>query len=189
MLLIYSDGGPDHRTSFWSVQLAHVMQFIALDLDLLIAAHTAPHHNYSNHAERIMSLLNIALQNSALHRQTMSEEYESRLKSLKTITSIRRAAERSDTLQTVLLESTEPPNATIGFIEGKVKASKNKTLAWLDSKDHDEQERLVSYAVNRARKMRSIRQKREDDMNEIYHQRQCDKIQKARSTGTKLRRR
>ena len=70
------------------------------------------------------------------------------------------------------------PNATIGFIDGKVKASKNKTLAWLNSKDHDEQERLVSFAVNRARKMHSIRKKREDDMNEIYHKRECDKIQK-----------
>ena len=55
MLLIYSDGGPDHHTSFWSVQLAHVMQFIVLDLALLIAAHTAPHHSYSKPAERIMS--------------------------------------------------------------------------------------------------------------------------------------
>ena len=108
MLLIYSDGGPDYRTSFWSVQLAHVMQFIALDLDLLIAARTALHHNYSNHAERIMSLLNIAPQNSALQGRSKSEEYESRLKSLKTMTSIRRTAERSDMLQTVLLESTEP---------------------------------------------------------------------------------
>ena len=115
MLLIYSDGGPDYRTSFWSVQLAHVMQFIVLDLDLLIAAHTAPHHSYSNHAERIMSLLNIAQQNSALQGRSKSEEYESRLKSLKTMTSIRMTAERSDMLETALLESTEPVIAFAGI--------------------------------------------------------------------------
>ena len=70
------------------------------------------------------------------------------------------------------------PNATMGFIDGKVKAAKNRTLTWLSSKEEEEQERLVAFAVTRARKMRVIRKKREEQMEQDFHQRQRDKVQK-----------
>ena len=80
----------------------------AVDLDLLVAAGTARHHSYSNPAEHIMSLLNIDMQNDALQCRSISDEYENCFKSLKTMTSFRRAAERSDMLETALSESTKP---------------------------------------------------------------------------------
>jgi hypothetical protein len=40
------------------------------------------------------------------------------------------------------------PNATMGFIDGKVRAAKNKTLAWLNTKSPEEQDRLISFSVN-----------------------------------------
>ena len=50
ILFVYTDGGPDHRTTFWSVKLAHIATFIALDLDMLIAARTAPSRSFCNPA-------------------------------------------------------------------------------------------------------------------------------------------
>lgn len=43
VLLVYTDGGPDHRTTFVSVQLSLIALFLTLNLDLLIADRTAPH--------------------------------------------------------------------------------------------------------------------------------------------------
>ena len=40
--MIYSDGGPDHRLTYHSVQLSLISVFVNLDLDMLFAARTAP---------------------------------------------------------------------------------------------------------------------------------------------------
>ena len=85
ILVIYSDGGPDHRTVFWSVQLSYIMLFIALDLDMLIAARTAPMQSYCNPAERVMATLNLALQNIALERKETSPEMEWKIKRCSTL--------------------------------------------------------------------------------------------------------
>ncbi|GFR59865.1 DNA-(apurinic or apyrimidinic site) lyase [Elysia marginata] len=46
------------------------------------------------------------------------------------------------------------PNATVGFLTGKVKCKMNKTLEWLRSKDKADQEKLIGFAVNEAREER-----------------------------------
>ena len=43
------------------------------------------------------------------------------------------------------------PNANIGFIVGKIKCTKNQTLSWLQSKADEIQERLIMFAIKRAR--------------------------------------
>ena len=53
ILFVYTDGGPDYRTIYWSVKLAHIATFIARDLDMLIAARTAPSQSYCNPAEML----------------------------------------------------------------------------------------------------------------------------------------
>ena len=45
VLMLYSDGGPDHRLTYLSVQLSLISVFVNLDLDMLIAARTAPGHS------------------------------------------------------------------------------------------------------------------------------------------------
>lgn len=45
ILCLYTDGGPDHRTNFLSVQVALIGLFWILDLDMLVAARTAPHNS------------------------------------------------------------------------------------------------------------------------------------------------
>ena len=74
--MIFSDGGPDHRLTHHSVKLALVILFKNLDLDLLIAGRTAPGHSWINPVERIMSTLNLAMQNIALARNECSSDME-----------------------------------------------------------------------------------------------------------------
>ena len=69
-------------------------------------------------------------------------------------------------------------NTTIAFIDGKVKSRKNKTLNWLDSKECEDQERIVAFAINKARKMRETRRQREVKIAEIQDQRLKIKQQK-----------
>ena len=59
------------------------------------------------------------------------------------------------------------PNATIGFIDAKVKAKKNKILEWRKTKSTEEQDNLISYAITRAQKYRAIRKVREAEKGQI----------------------
>jgi len=107
-LFIYTDGGPDHRTTFWSVQLAHIATFVSLDIDILIAARTAPSHSYANPAERCMSLLNLTLQNVALQRDKMNDNSEFKIKYSSSLKKLRGITEKQPALKTALIESLEP---------------------------------------------------------------------------------
>ena len=74
VLFVYTDGGPDHRTTFVSVQLSLIALFLNLNLDLLTAARTAPHQSWRNPVERIMSILNLGFQSVGLMRRKMGDE-------------------------------------------------------------------------------------------------------------------
>ena len=54
ILLMKTDGGPDHNVTFVSVQMALSALFLHHDLDMLVAVRTAPGHSYRNPAERVM---------------------------------------------------------------------------------------------------------------------------------------
>lgn len=108
LLFVYTDGGPDHRTNFISVQLSYLVIFFALDLDMLIAARTAPSQSYANPAERCMSLLNMALQHVSLQRREMDANSEVRVKSLSSLKKLRSAADKQPALREKLMESLEP---------------------------------------------------------------------------------
>jgi len=53
------------------------------------------------------------------------------------------------------------PNASIGFIDGKVKARKNHTLSWLDLKPLEEQQHIISFAVRRATTVHTLGKQRD----------------------------
>ena len=59
VLLMYSDGGPNHRLTYVSVQVSLIAIFKKLDLDFLCAGRTAPSHSWRNPVERVMSTLNL----------------------------------------------------------------------------------------------------------------------------------
>ena len=74
--MIYSDGRPDHRLTYHSVQLNLMSVCVNLDLAMLIAARTAPGHSWANPVERLMSLLNLAFHNVANSREFCSADTE-----------------------------------------------------------------------------------------------------------------
>ena len=90
IIFAYTDGGADHRCTFLSVQLAWILLFQQLDLDLLVACRTAPGHSYVNPAERCMSTLNLGLQNCALAREPVSDDVEKRLRNCGGMSAIRK---------------------------------------------------------------------------------------------------
>lgn len=61
MLLLYSDGGPDHHVTSTnaSVQITLIALFHALQLDYLLAARTCPSHRYRNMVKWCMSTLDL----------------------------------------------------------------------------------------------------------------------------------
>ncbi|PKK56469.1 hypothetical protein RhiirC2_796970, partial [Rhizophagus irregularis] len=62
------------------------------------AVRTAPYHSWTNPAERVMSIINLGLQNVALKRSDMSLDSEIIFKSLGTIEDIRNASSFNQTL-------------------------------------------------------------------------------------------
>ena len=56
---------------------------------MLIAVRTCPYQSWQNIAERIMSTLNLGLQNVALARKEMPEEYEKLIANKSTLGAIR----------------------------------------------------------------------------------------------------
>ena len=89
ILVLVTDGGPDHRLTYASVKVALLSLFMSLDLDMIIAVRTCPYQSWTNLAER-MSTLNLALQNVSLCRKEMSSEAESRLKGKKSLAEVRK---------------------------------------------------------------------------------------------------
>ena len=81
VLLKYTDGGTDQRNTLESVKVATICLFKELGLDMIITGRCAPSHSYTNPAERIMSILNIGLQNCATERERDDDEFGKAIKS------------------------------------------------------------------------------------------------------------
>ena len=79
ILLIYSDGGPDHRCTYMSVKLSLISIFKDLNLDILIALRTAPGNSWANPVERLMSIVNLGLQGVGVMRKEMSSAMEKKI--------------------------------------------------------------------------------------------------------------
>ena len=75
-VLKFTDGGIDQHNMLEAVKCANICIFRELDLDMLVQARCAPGHSYTNPAERIMSILNLALQNCSLERVAQEDEVE-----------------------------------------------------------------------------------------------------------------
>ncbi|KAG1653606.1 Transmembrane protein C17orf113 [Nymphon striatum] len=69
-------------------------------------------------------------------------------------------------------------NATVGFIDGKVKCKKNKTMDWLSAKPNGIQEKIITYAIKVGRKIRVTRSAREVENQKLQDMRLRNKNQK-----------
>lgn len=113
IMILVSDGGPDHRVTFGSVRVASLGLFRALDLDMLICVQTCPYQSWQNLAERVMATLNFALQNVSLSRSKMSEQLEKLVKNKNTLQDIRTLITNNPEVGDGLVDSMSPVKVTL----------------------------------------------------------------------------
>jgi len=96
----------------------------------MILARCAPGHSYVNPAERVMSILNLALQNVALERKESTEEMNKVLKNCNSMAAVRSFAEKTPEVKTAWIESVEQVASLLRnrFLRLKLKDDPVKTL-------------------------------------------------------------
>ena len=129
VLLLYTDGGPDHQMTYVTVQIALICLFLYLDLNFLCAIRTPPYHSWKNPAERVMSILNIGLQSVGIMCQE-TKIFEEALKSCNSLKSIRSLGEKNLNLKEEVLDPLSPMKALLQgiFICLRLKDHKFKTF-------------------------------------------------------------
>ena len=123
ILFLYSDGGPDHRLTYLSVQMSLILKYY---LDFLCVARTAPFHSWRNPVERIMSLLNIGLQSIGLMRKQMDDEFEAAVAKCKNMKQLRAAAENNPTIKDGTLDSIAPVKVLISSVFHRLSLKEKK---------------------------------------------------------------
>ena len=116
ILFLYSDGGPDHRLTYISVQLSLICLFLKLDLDYICACRTAPYHSWKNPVERIMSVLNLGLQCVGLARAKMSDSFEQEVAKCNTLSELRMIATRKEGFISNVRDSLSPVKVLLSKI-------------------------------------------------------------------------
>ena len=114
IMVLVSDGGPDHRVTFGSVQVANICMLQALDLDMLVCVCTCPYQSWQNIAERVMSTLNFALQNVSLARSKMPEVFEALIHNKNTLQDVRTVIEQRPELSEAISDSIAPVKIALG---------------------------------------------------------------------------
>ena len=141
ILMVYTDGGPDHRVNFLSVQLWYIAIFLARDLDCLIAVRTPPYNSWKNPAERVMSELNLVLQGVGMARASMETKLEKAIENCNSLKAIREAASRNPKLKDALKDSLEPVIVLLSSLFQRLKL-KGEPFAVFTSATSDDLERL-----------------------------------------------
>jgi hypothetical protein len=100
-VIAFTDGGPDHNMSFLNVMISWLTYFIISGCDSLVVGRTTPTQSWTNPAERVMSVLNLALSNFALAREPMDDEFEKNIKKCSSMTSVRKLADKDNVAMNV----------------------------------------------------------------------------------------
>ena len=116
VLFVYSDGGPDHRLTYVSVQLSLICLFLKLDLDYLCAGRTAPYHSWRNPVERVMSILNLGLQCVGIARSKMPDEYEKEAAKCNNLSQLRKIAEKEPGFVQAVGDSISPVKCLLSSV-------------------------------------------------------------------------
>ena len=114
--ILYSDGGPDHRVTYPSVQLSLMCMFILDDLDVLIAGRTAPMMSWSNPCEKIMCILNLGLQMVTVERTVSTPEFERQMQSLATMKAIRDYADKNEHFKENFMSCIKPVKESVSAV-------------------------------------------------------------------------
>ena len=113
VMFMYTDGGPDHRLTYLSVQMSLISLFLKLDLYFLCACRTAPFHSWRNPVERIMSILNLGFQSIGLMRKQVEDRLESTISKCNNMKQLRAAAQKEPELVDAVLDSMSPVKIVI----------------------------------------------------------------------------
>lgn len=126
------------RKAIGSVQVtALIALFVRMNFDMLIAIRTCPNQSWTNPAERVMSILNLALQNVSLERQEMDEAFERRLINKKNIKAVRSEIEFCPELKDKVSESLL---SVINLLNGRFERMKLKDRRFKVTEAADEKE-------------------------------------------------
>lgn len=109
ILVLVTGGCPDHCLTYALVKVFLLSSFMLLNLDMIAAVRTCPYQIWTNLAERIMSTLNLALQNVPLSHKEMSSEAESRLMGKKTLAEVHKEINGDPTLTQEIVELLDQP--------------------------------------------------------------------------------
>lgn len=120
ILALYSDGGPDHRLTYVSVQMSLLCIFLIFDLDMHCVARTPPQNSLKNPAERIMSVLNLGFQSVGLMREK-TENFEKHLGSANSLSEIRNLAEKYPAFEKEVLDAIEPVRILLSNVVNRLK--------------------------------------------------------------------
>lgn len=114
MLILYSDGRPDHRLTYYmSMKLSLISFFVNLNLDYLCAG---PYHSFRNPPERVMSVLNLGLQSVGLARHRMEVDMESVISHCNSVSEIQRIAKDNSNLKEALVDSIAHAKITLSSV-------------------------------------------------------------------------
>ena len=109
----FSDGGTHHRNKLEAVKCSSICICKQLDLDLFIGERCAPGQSWVNHAERVMSILNIGLQNFSMERKPGADNLETDLKKCNGMDDIRKYGAEHPEFKTAWSESIEETKASM----------------------------------------------------------------------------
>ena len=143
VLFVYTDGGPEHRTTFLSVKIALITLQRYLNLDQVVAVRTAPGHSFRNPAEKINCVLNLALYGIGCMRHTSSDlEFEEKLHRCSGLSDVRDLLNRNPEKNITLLhESCKPCVNLINDTFSRL-TLKDKTFQVFDPASQHEIDRL-----------------------------------------------
>ena len=99
VLVLQTDGGPDHSLKRVAVEFALIAMFKELDLDHLVILRGAPNGSARNKIERCMSILNIAAAHTSLKRGQMAKWAERKLSTCNSMAAVRTEAAKVDELR------------------------------------------------------------------------------------------
>ena len=96
VLVLQTDGGPDHSLKRAATKLACIAMFKELDIDHLAVLRGAPNGSARNKVERSMSVLNLGLAHTAIRRGDMPEWAEKVMKGVSSMQAVRDAASKHE---------------------------------------------------------------------------------------------
>ena len=111
ILILYTDDGPKHCTTFLSVKITLICLQKILNLDQVLTVHTAPGYSYRNPAEKINCVLTLGLYGiGCMHNYSTDPEFEQTQHNCSGLGDVRKLIEKNSECNTKLLKEKCQPS-------------------------------------------------------------------------------